>query len=401
MSRYFRFPFAEDGEKVAIADDLQSSGIVSYQQGWTYDYQRKLGTDPLAKPVPRQQTNQLNYDITSAIKQYQEHGFYDFITAAMNAGNAFSYSMGACVRYDMSDAQDGSDVRNFSSKINNNTSNPKSNPNNWQEIGKAVSAYQFTTINTSTMLTEDQAGIILIDASAGNITLTLPSTDSVINYILRRIDNTINIVRVQTTNIDRIRFNQKINANGYSFFYLFGAGDYWNIVSDGQGSWFDIDRDDKTKIGNTNFITSTITPSSGYLVANGSELNRSDYPFLWDFAQQSGMLVIEADRAGNEGAFTSGNGTSTFRIPDLRGEFLRALDNGRGVDLDRVAGSWQKDEFKSHTHNITPMSPENAVTNLGIVAWSSRREVVKTTEATGGDETRPRNIAYPIYIKII
>lgn len=401
MSKYFRFPFAENGDREAIADGIQASGVVSYQQGWGYDYQRRFGLDPLAKPMPRPKTNQLNYDITSAIKQYQEQGFYDFITATMNDGQPFSYSMGACVRYDMSDAQDGSDIRNFSSKINNNTGNPKSNPNNWQEIGKAVSAYQFTTINTSTMLTEDQAGVILIDATSGNITLTLPNTTSPTNYILRRIDNTINSVRIQTAGIDRIKYNQNINANGYSFFYLFGAGDYWQIVSDGVGSWFDIDRKDKVSIGTTKFITSIVTPSGGYLVANGSELNRNDYPFLWNFAQQSGMLVTEANRTGNEGAFTTGDGSTTFRIPDLRGEFLRTLDNGRGIDTDRVAGRWQEDEFKSHTHDITPMSPENAVTNLGIVAWSSRREVIKETEPSGGEETRPRNIAYPLYIKII
>lgn len=133
MSKYFKYPFAESGDKVEIKDGMQPSGVVSYQQGWGYDYQRKLGEDTQAKPVPRQQSNQLNYDITSAIKQYQEHGFYDFITPEMNGGEPFNYSMGSVVRFDMSDAQDGSDIRNFTSRINNNTGNPKDHPDDWSD----------------------------------------------------------------------------------------------------------------------------------------------------------------------------------------------------------------------------------------------------------------------------
>jgi phage-related tail fiber protein len=44
------------------------------------------------------------------------------------------------------------------------------------------------------------------------------------------------------------------------------------------------------------------------------------------------------------------NGTSG--TPDLRGEFIRGLDSGRGVDTGRVLASWQIDIFKSHTHGI-------------------------------------------------
>ena len=42
------------------------------------------------------------------------------------------------------------------------------------------------------------------------------------------------------------------------------------------------------------------------------------------------------------GSFSSGDLTTTFRLPDLRGEFLRFWDDGRGVDAGRTMGSWQK-----------------------------------------------------------
>jgi hypothetical protein len=44
------------------------------------------------------------------------------------------------------------------------------------------------------------------------------------------------------------------------------------------------------------------------------------------------------------------NGTSG--TPDLRGEFIRGLDSGRGVDTGRVLGTAQIDLFKSHTHDL-------------------------------------------------
>lgn len=168
MTKYFKYPFAYQGDNINIPDDLQPNGSVSYQQGWGYDYQRRLGNDPLAKPVPRQQTNQLYNDITSSIKQYQENGFFDFITPEVNGGEPFSYSMGACVRFDMSDTQDGSDIRNYSSKVRNNTGNPKDNPEDWSDLANI-------DINFATN-EEAQAGTItdkvISPASLASVTAT-------------------------------------------------------------------------------------------------------------------------------------------------------------------------------------------------------------------------------------
>lgn len=141
MTKYFKDEFAIYGDKIEIPDDIQASGEVSYQTGFGIDYQRKLGVDVLAKPFPRQGFNGLISDITGAIKQYQQNGFFDFITPVMNGGTPYAYAMGACVRYDMSEEQDGSDVRNFSSTINDNTGNPKDNPDNWSDLSDSDIAF--------------------------------------------------------------------------------------------------------------------------------------------------------------------------------------------------------------------------------------------------------------------
>jgi phage-related tail fiber protein len=68
------------------------------------------------------------------------------------------------------------------------------------------------------------------------------------------------------------------------------------------------------------------TAPSGYLKANGAAVSRTTYAALF---------------AAIGTAFGAGDGSTTFNLPDLRGEFLRALDDGRGVDSGRTIGSAQ------------------------------------------------------------
>ncbi|MBB5469164.1 hypothetical protein HDG32_005311 [Paraburkholderia sp. CI2] len=90
---------------------------------------------------------------------------------------------------------------------------------------------------------------------------------------------------------------------------------------------------------------------AGYLKANGAELRRADYPALWAYAQASGALVDENKwSGGNWGCFSAGDGATTFRIPELRGESIRCWDDGRGIDASRSIGSWQDSQNRSHAH---------------------------------------------------
>jgi microcystin-dependent protein len=95
-------------------------------------------------------------------------------------------------------------------------------------------------------------------------------------------------------------------------------------------------------------------PRAGYAKLNGVLLRRSDYPALWAYAQSVGSVVSEAAwNAGNWGCFSSGDGATTFRLPDLRGEFIRCWDDARGVDANRGIGTYQASQNLSHTHAAT------------------------------------------------
>jgi microcystin-dependent protein len=127
MAKFFVYPFAVAGDKTAIPEPTQGSGSVSYNEGWGPDYGLDLDTDPNALPIPRDQTNQLYYDITDAIRQYQTHGTPDFITTADNLGSAFAYDLYAYVRYD-----DGSGFKIYENQVQGNTALP-SDPS-WQVV---------------------------------------------------------------------------------------------------------------------------------------------------------------------------------------------------------------------------------------------------------------------------
>ncbi len=152
-------------------------------------------------------------------------------------------------------------------------------------------------------------------------------------------------------------------------------------------------------------------PSNTQLLAAINELLRQRVPpgAIQQFAMTAvptGWLKCNGQavsRTGFAGLFAAigtiwgaGDGTTTFSVPDLRGEFLRGWDDGRGLDSSRVFGSTQVDSLKAHTHGIrtddgagfNPSGPSGQVrgTDRGLV-------VTVSSDPTGGTETRPRNVA--------
>ena len=131
-------------------------------------------------------------------------------------------------------------------------------------------------------------------------------------------------------------------------------------------------------------------------------------------------LYAEIGTTYGETDGNGGTGTSHFRVPDLRGEFIRGWDDSRGVDSSRVFGSSQTDSTAlpnnpfgtnnpgNHTHtyketneNNQGRDPGDATTNQGANANSSTGGGgAHTHTINGGDpETRPRNIALLACIK--
>ncbi|MEX9216271.1 phage tail protein [Providencia rettgeri] len=80
MTKIFKVPFATQGDRTSIPDELQADGSVSYTQGYGYDYERDQASDPAAKDIARDVMNGMFHDITEAVGELQGFGFPQWAT---------------------------------------------------------------------------------------------------------------------------------------------------------------------------------------------------------------------------------------------------------------------------------------------------------------------------------
>jgi hypothetical protein len=142
-----------------------------------------------------------------------------------------------------------------------------------------------------------------------------------------------------------------------------------------------------TPAGTVTYFAANTAPA-GWLNANGAAVSRTIYSTLYSVVGDT---------------FGSGDGSTTFGIPDLRGQFIRGWDAGRGIDAGRIFGNVQQGQMESHNHRmvwtwydggggrglVDPVNPVDityAGQGGGNASWG-------VTFAGNGTETRPVNMA--------
>lgn len=156
-----------------------------------------------------------------------------------------------------------------------------------------------------------------------------------------------------------------------------------------------------------NYVTTEVTPAgvvmnfakssapTGWLKCNGALISRTVYSALF---------------ASIGTQFGAGDGSTTFALPDLRGEFLRSWDDGRGADGGRSFGTAQGMEWKglvltntgqntySYTHgDITIKDVGYNQGTLFAGYWAAPAAGIGGR--FNGEEVRPRNFALLTCIK--
>ncbi|EMD3530390.1 tail fiber protein [Salmonella enterica] len=131
------------------------------------------------------------------------------------------------------------------------------------------------------------------------------------------------------------------------------------------------------------------TPPTGWLKCNGAAFTAAQYPKL--------ALAYPA-----------------LRLPDLRGEFIRGWDDGRGVDPGRILLSAQGDAIRNITGSITDIRFNVSAATSGVFANTTNGPA--SEDAAGGgsarnvsfdasrvvptaSENRPRNIAFNFIVR--
>jgi microcystin-dependent protein len=154
-----------------------------------------------------------------------------------------------------------------------------------------------------------------------------------------------------------------------------------------------------------------LNPGAVWIPASGQIITRASRPRLWMFANSGGNIVDDSQWGANTGKFSHGDGDTTFRLPDLRGEFRRGWDNGRGLDVGRQIGSRQTDAIQNITGGFSgfdlsagtgAFSVNSTTLGTGPATGTSRTRAPVTFDASKSvrtsTETRPHNVAYPVYI---
>ncbi len=183
------------------------------------------------------------------------------------------------------------------------------------------------------------------------------------------------------------------------------------LQSDGSGNLSFAALPSAVPSGTVHLFATTTAPS-GYLECDGSAVSRTTYADLF------GIIGT---------TWGAGDGSSTFNLPDLRGEFVRGWDNGKGTDSGRSFATSQADQNKSHSHSASASSSvsdpghahtyETAIVTGRAESGSGDGEAFNQTRTTnsattgisvstsvtvnsdGGNEARPRNIAMMYVIK--
>ena len=161
-------------------------------------------------------------------------------------------------------------------------------------------------------------------------------------------------------------------------------------------------------------------PHTRMMMWNGTQYDRAPWHqpcqlfFSYDNpASIPGALPVRADVSYQQSNYPDVvrrlglSGSGIFTLVEARGEFLRVLDNGRGVDAGRVKGTAQTAYAGYNTITVLPygIAPSPGIVNItdaiivnGIEIGQDEAET-KTVDVTPGD-SRPRNIAFPLWMTI-
>lgn len=130
-------------------------------------------------------------------------------------------------------------------------------------------------------------------------------------------------------------------------------------------------------------------PPAGWLELNGSTVSRTTFPALFALWGTT---------------FGAGDGSTTFGLPDARGEFPRFWDNGRGIDAGRAVASAQAELVGPHVHPFTVTAFNTDASGLGAITGGVNNTAGDgsfsgNTSNPSGAETRPRNFAFMAMVK--
>lgn len=272
---------------------------------------------------------------------------------------------------------------------------------------------------SETLAAVDKNKALLLQSATNKIVIDLPSLSSLTDftdviYLMSNGGNHINAV-IKTQGTDKIQYagtTAELVLGQTEFVGLFKAFGYFWPICDLPGV---------RMVGELLYNYSTGELNT--ILCDGSVLNRADYPRLWSFVQGLSAGVIAEASWGlfttidgltvypNKGKFSTGNGTTTFRLPLLTDTMLKGVDGST-----RLPASFENHALVDHQHEETigllgtslfgQATTTRVKGNYGAAASGTDDLTSKPTNSTGGlitaigSENKVKNIGAYLLIRI-
>lgn len=342
-----------------LTDSAAGIGRMSQQQGFPPITQEPLETGGKA---PQRD------DFNGAFNLLSEHTVFLQSGGQYLYNPALKYNRGNIIALD-----DG--ITLVQSQTDNNPTNPNTGfGTDWKTTDATdlirIWARRYNgagiVVTANTVLRPDQVGG-WVDIEA-DVVVTLPAVDSVpvgSTFVLRNSSPTFSFATVNSLggNVGGVTNFSMVRGELIEFTADPSSAKGWWITSRSQA----YDGVAGMPVG-VPLPYPAAVPPSGYLLMVGQAFNPATYP----------LLAL---------AYPS------HALPDLRGEFIRGWDNGRGIDPGRGLNSLQLDEYRSHNHPGTTVGTLGAAGSIeearAYPDWN-----LSGVGFSGGAETRPRNIAF-------
>lgn len=127
------------------------------------------------------------------------------------------------------------------------------------------------------------------------------------------------------------------------------------------------------------------------------------FAVLWDLSALDAPIFIADGSPTSRGASAAADFAAGRRIqlPDDGGIFPRGWHAGQTVDADRRLGSFQEQDVQPHVHSL----PFSVINNRNTQSGGNERVVLFpgssfNSNPSGGVETRPKNRAYLVCVKL-
>jgi microcystin-dependent protein len=256
----------------------------------------------------------------------------------------------------------------------------------WLKYQKELGPQYIPTLNNANVtLAQTDVGKAMAFGISSGKTVTLPDTGTLNPDATGRgfwiaNDNTSTAnVTVNTSGIGTIVDwgSTYVLTPGSSIYIMVMASNFWAIFAK---------QEDRQLVPVGSIMTlPTANVPAGYLECNGAAVSRTTYALLFAYIGTT---------------YGVGNGTTTFNLPDYRGEFLRGWDNSKGTDTGRTIASAQAELVGGHFHNVGVKNGATSAGNNSLLGDSAAPNANQSTDVGNtGAENRPRNWSVMYCIK--